>query len=85
MLQSRVVPLPPQEPQGPATSPPVPLGVLNAAVPRERDGMGQVRDPKGSRQGPPTPLPHTHRHTHTASHPEGYLSPPGCPHPLSDL
>ena len=65
LLQSRVVPLPPQEPQGPATSPPVPLGVLNAAVPRERDGMGQVRDPKGSRQGPPTPLPHTHTDTLT--------------------
>lgn len=79
----RVVPLPLQEPQGPATRPPIPLGVLNPAVPWERDGMGQVRDPRGSRQG--SPHTHTHRHTRTPSHPEGYLSPPGCPHPLGDL
>ena len=30
-----------------------PLGILNPAVPQERDGMGQVSDPTGSRQGSP--------------------------------
>lgn len=54
-------PLPPQEPWALPPAPSYPLSILNPAVPRERDGMGQVSDSKGSRQGPR--YTHTDRHT----------------------
>lgn len=43
----------PRKSPGACHQPSYPLGVLNPAVPRETDGMGQVSDPTGSSQGSP--------------------------------
>lgn len=60
MLQSQGWDRCPRKSPGPCHQPSYPLSILNPAVPRERDGMGQVSDSKGSRQGPPL---HTHTDT----------------------